>query len=381
MAYKNNHFVPQLILRRFGEEISTYNIRTGEYRHGQQTAEVFSKYEFYPLELEMEFGQVEGRFANILSQKILKAENRGEVELTRKELNIVKKFLLLEQMRVFVEEETCSNMSKIISDMHKKTGIFNYPFEEKVIRNETIHDRWLRNIKVIIECKDLTKIQDHELCTYEAYRWAQIYNWGYLAIWDSSYIGTSFIITDIGMTSEREESVARCGLEVEKKQYLREAPNRTNNALFKQKYAELLYQQTNFHENFYMFSVSKHRMLVVINPFFRLYCKKEKFPLPTIWPSKIKDRRLFDKNDADKLLSFQGKPILSDNDTFRYKVQSMKHEDVLWVNMLMLDRIDTLLGFTSLEDIAESVCAYDNWYKEHHLPPRKDYTPLIKLLK
>ena len=215
MAYKNNHFVPQLILRRFGEEISTYNIRTGEYRHGQQTAEVFSKYEFYPLELEMEFGQVEGRFANILSQKILKAENRGEVELTRKELNIVKKFLLLEQMRVFVEEETCSNMSKIISDMHKKTGIFNYPFEEKVIRNETIHDRWLRNIKVIIECKDLTKIQDHELCTYEAYRWAQIYNWGYLAIWDSSYIGTSFIITDIGMTSEREESVARCGLEVE----------------------------------------------------------------------------------------------------------------------------------------------------------------------
>lgn len=92
MAYKNNHFVPQLILRRFGEEISTYNIRTGEYRQEQQTAEVFSKYEFYPLELEMEFGQVRGRFANILNQKILKTENHGEVELTRKELNIVKNF-------------------------------------------------------------------------------------------------------------------------------------------------------------------------------------------------------------------------------------------------------------------------------------------------
>ena len=59
----------------------------------------------------------------------------------------------------------------------------------------------------------------------------------------------------------------------------------------------------------------------------------------------------------------------------------MKHEDVLWVNMLMLDRIDTLLGFTSLEDIAESVQTYDNWYKEHNLPPRKDYTALIELLK
>ena len=46
MAYKNNHFVPQLILRRFGEEISTYNVKTGEYHHGKKTAEVFSKYEF-----------------------------------------------------------------------------------------------------------------------------------------------------------------------------------------------------------------------------------------------------------------------------------------------------------------------------------------------
>ena len=381
MAYKNNHFVPQLILRRFGEEISTYNIKTGEYRDRQQTAEVFSKYEFYPIELEIEFGQVESRFANILNQKLLKAESRGEVELTRKELNIVKKFLLLEQMRVFVEEEACANIAKMTSDLQLKTGSFKYPFTEKVIENESVHDRWLRNIRVIIECKDLTRIQSHELCTYEAYRWAQIYNWGYMAIWDSSYVDTSFIITDIGMTSEREPSVAQYGVEVEKKQYLMEAPSRTNNTIFQRKYAELLYQQTNFHENFYMFSISKHRMLVVINPFFRLYCKKEKYPMPTIWPSKIKDRRLFEKNDADKLIGFQGKPILSDNDTFRYKVQSMKHEDVIWVNMLMLDRIDTLLGFTSLEDIAESVQAYDNWYKEHNLPPRKDYTGLIELLK
>ena len=93
----------------------------------------------------------------------------------------------------------------------------------------------------------------------------------------------------------------------------------------------------------------------------------------------IKDRRLFEKNDADKLIGFQGKAITSYSDTFRYKVQSMKHEDVIWVNMLMLDRIDTLLGFTSLEDIEESVRAYDNWYKEHELPPRKDYSKLIEL--
>lgn len=380
MAYKNNHFVPQLILRRFGEKISTYNVRTGEYCEGQQTAEVFSKYEFYPIELEKAFAQVESRFANILNKKLLKAKSRDEVELTRKELNIVKKFLLLEQMRVFVEEESCAYVSKMISDLHMGTGICKYPFTEHVIEGETVHDRWLRNIKVIIECEDLTSIQSHELCTYEVYRWAQIYNWGYMAIWDSSYVDTSFIITDIGMTSEREKSVAQFGVEVEKMQYLAKALDNTTNTDFKQTYTDLLYKQANFHENFYMFSISRHRMLVIINPFFRLYCRKEKHPTPAIWPSEIKDRRLFEKNDADKLTGFQGKPILSDNDTFRYKVRSMRHEDVIWVNMLMLDRIDTLVGFTSLEDIAESVRAYDDWYQEHNLTSRKDYSQLIALI-
>ncbi len=146
MAYKNNHFVPQLILRRFGTKISTYNIRTGEYRYGQQTADVFSKYEFYPLELELEFGQIEGRFANILNQKLLKAESGSEVELTRKELNIVKKFLLLEQKRVFAEEEASAAIAKIVSELQLKTGSFKYPFTEKVIKNESVRDRWLRNM-------------------------------------------------------------------------------------------------------------------------------------------------------------------------------------------------------------------------------------------
>lgn len=380
MDYKKNHFVPQLILRRFGEKISTFNLKTHEYISNQKTADVFFENEFYPREIELQFGEIEGRFANILNQKLLKADCAGEVELTRKELNIIKKFLLLEQMRVWVEEEQVLNDEKTLSELHFSIGK-KYPFTEKIIVNETLRDRWLRNIKVIIECRDIMHIHLHELCTYEAYRWAQIYNWGYLSIWDSSFADISFIITDVGMTSEREESVLRYGFQVEKKRYLYNAACKETNVLFKEQYQALLEQQADFHENFYMFSISKHRMLVVINPFFRLYCKKEKFPTPTVWPTKIKDRRLFEKNSSDKLPSFQGRPILSETDTFRYKVHSMKHEDVIWVNMLMLDRIDTLLGFTSLKDVEESVIAYDDWYRQLGRPPFKDYSKLIELFK
>ena len=55
MAYKNNHYVPQLILRRFGERLCTYNIKSGEFKTQQDTASVFSEYEFYPVEVEKEF--------------------------------------------------------------------------------------------------------------------------------------------------------------------------------------------------------------------------------------------------------------------------------------------------------------------------------------
>ena len=376
MPYENNHYVPQLILRRFSNKISTYNIKTSEYHPEQKTEDVFSEYKFYPEEIEKEFIHIESRFANILNQKLLKAECRGEVEINRKELDIIKRFLLLEQMRVSVSE------SKYIQGEKMLSSILNHserPFPEKVIEDETTHDRWLRNIKVIIECKDLLHIQSHELCTYEVYRWAQIYNQGYMAIWDSSFVHTSFIITDIGMTSEREKGAP---FFYEKQQFLIEAHERTSNPIFKQKYLELYNTQRNFHENFYMFSISKNRMLVLINPFFRLYCKKEKYPiLPPTWPSRINDRRLFEKNDADDLPYFHGKAIINSNDTFRYKVQSMKREDVIWVNMLMLDRIDKFLGFGSLEDVSESVLSYVEWHKERNIPPRNDYTALVKLLK
>ena len=204
-----------------------------------------------------------------------------------------------------------------------------------------------------------------------------------MAVWDSSYDQTEFIITDIGMTSEIEDSYFDYGTEVEKKQYLINQIERYSNANngLAQTYQSLLASQMCFHENFYMFSISKNRMIVVINPFFRLYTKREKLPEPTVWPSRIKDRRLFEKNRSPKIPTLLGKPVYSDSDVFKYKVQSIKHDDILWVNMLMLDRIDTLLGFTSLPGVAESIETYIDWHKEKGVKPRNDYSKLREMIK
>ena len=386
MAYSNNHFVPRLVLRRYKERLSVFNIKTGKLTENNKLEDIFAEQKLYDEDIEIKLGHnVESPFANILSQKILKADVGDEVELTRKELNIIKKFLLTEQMRVFINEGKYSALEKYLTAAQKAAGI-NYPFEEKVIKKETIKMRWQRNLRVIVECSDLMHIQEHELCTYEIYRWAQIYNSGYLAIWDSTSSGEDFIVSDIGMTSEVEPSFIKIGLEVEKRDYLLKALQKATKASEKDFYYGLLNAQLNFHENFYMFSISKNRMIVIINPFFRLYSDRQyasevKVPKPNIWPTEISDRALFAKNKAQQLPVVFARQVLNENDKFWYKVQPMAFDDVVWVNMLMMDRIDTYLGFADMENIADSVFNYIDYHKQKQLVAPINYEPLLKVMK
>lgn len=386
MAYNNNHFVPRLVLRRYKERLSVFNIRTGELKENNKLENIFSEQKLYDEDIEIKLGQnVESPFANILTQKILRTAVGEEIELTRKELNIVKKFLLTEQMRVFINEGKYSALEMYLTAIQKVSGV-KYPFEEKVIDSETVETRWQRNLRVIVECSDLMHIHEHELCTYEIYRWAQIYNSGYLAVWDSTESGEDFIVSDIGMTSEVEPNFVKIGLEVEKRNYLLNAIQNAKKISEKDLYCSLLSAQMNFHENFYMFSISKNRIIVVINPFFRLYSDRQfaeetKVSKPDIWPTKIIDRTLYAKNRSQRLPVVFGKPVLNDNDKFWYKVQSMSFDDAVWVNMLMLDRIDTYLGFADMENIADSVFNYIDYYKQKKLVAPINYEPLLKVMK
>lgn len=386
MAYSNNHFVPRLVLRRYNDRLSVFNIKTGVLKENNKLENIFSEQNLYDEDIEIMLGQnVESPFANILTQKILKADVGNEIELTRKELNIIKKFLLTEQMRVFINEGKYSALEKYLTALQKASGA-KYPFEEKIIEEETVEARWQRNLRAIVECSDLMHIQEHELCTYEISRWAQIYNSGYIAIWDSSSSGEDFIVSDIGMTSEVEPSFVKMGLEVEKKDYLLKALQSAKKVSEKELYFGLLNSQMNFHENFYMFSISKNRMIVIINPFFRLYSKRQyaeeaKVPKPDIWPTEITDKALFAKNRSQQLPIVLGKPVLNENDKFWYKVLPMQFDDVVWVNMLMLDRIDTYLGFSDMENIADSVFNYVDYHKQKKLVAPKNYEPLLKIMK
>ena len=374
MTYENNHYIPQFILREFGDTINVYDTKNKTLKQNQHTFRVFAERQIYPVGLEKDIGyKLESPFAKLFHDKLMTGKTGSTITLTRKELLLMKRFFLLETIRV-VSMKEIFELEKTSSDFYRSL----FPnFTELQIKDETAESRWHRNIKVIVETEDLHKVTEHPLCTYEILKWSYIFNSGYFAFWDCTESGVDYIISDIGMTSEVEPSKLKVGFEHTKKDELIRLIERETNTEKKAAYQNILSTQALFHENFYMFPLSKNRMIVTVNPFFSLYDKKTKLNKPYEWPTEIKSRRLFEKNVSPKLMVLLGKPIYKDDDEFTYTVQNVKTEDAEYINMLMLDRIDNIMGYSDFSRIKSSVERYIEFHKSIQLKPPVDYSGLI----
>jgi hypothetical protein len=374
-AYENNHYIPQFILRRYSDSINLYDIQDLTLQQNMWTSRVFAKKNIYPVDLEKDIGtKLEAPFSKLLSEKLMTGKIGETLTLTRKELMLMKRFYILETVRT-------TSMQKVIGAYAELKEILprEFSFMEKKIENETVEDRWRRNIRVIVETEDINKIWEHPLCTYDIAMWTRIIQSGYFAIWDCCESNVDFIISDAGITSEVEPSKVLNGFEVEKKNELVRLIDREHILFNRDRLITLLSAQMLFHENFYMFPLSKNRMIVTINPFFSLYRSKEKLPESIIWPSQIKNKRLFTKNISPKLQMVFGKPVLNDDDEFIYTIQGLSQTDAEYVNMLMLDRVERYMGFADWEKIKSSVERYIEFHKEIGMVPPINYKPLIDI--
>ena len=339
------HYVPRLVLRKYAGKINIYNVQTGEYKEQQKIDNIFASDDLYSDELENKFNRsIEGRFGDLLHHKILNAKELCTI--TRQDVQIIKKFLLITMIRTEYMSMTLKQMDTItnkIKNKYRMMGI-KFPIKEKVIANETLQQRWVRNINVILESKSLDEVKNHELVTFETWRWAYIFNCGYLGIWDNSNTCEDFVVTDAGMTSESDMPIFTKGIGHKGKYLLNEIKKMCKH---KSLYHRILINQEQFHEHYFMFSISKNRMIVLINPFFMLYDKKvyPNVPTPTIWPSFLADKDLFEMH---KIV----------NDLFVYKIKYLSDIDAIKLNLLMLDRIQTMIGISDLNRIRYSLTSY-----------------------
>ena len=398
----NSHYVPRFILKKFSDKLSLYNIHTGEFTEDINVDKAYSQKGFYDDDTEKNLNlKLESQFGNLLANKLLKAENK--IELNRAELRLVKKFILISTLRSlgnepFLQKEKqfyktsveywrnfCRQHSISVQECERGIKDMQPPFEERQIPGETPYDYWMRTLNVILDTDGSPQeIFNHPDKTYPAHRWSQIIAAGYLAFWDSEYRHDEFVITDIGMTSENEKGWNGVTVHNSKKLlFLIDLLKKEKDSEFIKLLQNQIYLQEFFHENFEMYPISASRMIVEISPFYKfrqMYSWLYKMP-------KLKDltelpnENLYAPNYNNyKLPLKDGLPQYHPDDLYIYDIKKLTSAETRYCNELFLDRINTHLGFSSLRKAVRSIVQYkrDNSYP---YTPRVDYTNLYKIIE
>ena len=376
----NNHYVPRLILRKFGDKLSLYNVKTGELKENIPPEHAYAMQGFYDNETEKKLNlKIESQFGGLLSNLILKREN--EISLSRANVLLIKKFLLVSMLRSIQAEDWMQN------EKYFYTLCPPAPFEEKQIEGERPNEYWLRTINVILDTDGTPQqVRNHPDRTYPAYRWACIVNSAYLSFWDAPSNRDEFVITDIGMTSENEKGWDGVRVHNQKKlDYIAKLLESTNGKSERDDLLNLLDTVTNFSENFQMFPISSKRMIVLISPFFKFrhFMKSSGVPVPDLCDlTVIPNEKLFEPNRNHYVLSpIPGKGYQNhEDDRYIYDVKTLNAGEIRYCNALFMDRIDTHLGFSSLDHAVGSIEKYKKLNDPPYVP-RVDYTKLYEIIE
>lgn len=386
---KNSHYVPKFILKKFSNKLCLYNVKTREFRENLKPEKAYCEKGFYDDDTENNLNlKLETSFAQLLNNKVLKAKDK--IELNRTELRLIKKFLLISIIRSIGSESVMQKEKKFYDDLIfslKKQGFITSKADEKKIRpfieedipNETPYEYWMRTINVILDTDGSPEeIKKHPKKTYPAFRWASVINAGYLAFWDSEYNQDEFVITDIGMTSENEigwNGITRYNMK--KLNFLKSLyPLVENNEDLKSLIIKLLEFTTYFHENFQMFPISAKRMIVLISPYFKFIIQNnlEKFAPELSDITMLNNKKLYYPNQINLVNNDFQK--YHPDDKYIYDINQLNSQETQYCNALFLDRIDTTLGFSSVNKVIGSLKYYENL----NIIPRIDYAPLIKII-
>ena len=366
MAYDDNHYVPKLVLRRYGDKINYYNLKTKQLYVRRSIDNCYYRRKLYPIDIELKIRDIEGRFGDLLNNKILKAEK--ELILSRDELTLIKKFLIIEMFRVpdaLVEHPESKHNPNFSSKL--------YGFQEKIIEEESYSEYIFRTIRTVIDSYDYEDYLKNPNKTYEGAKWFILVNSCYLTFWDSTESNEDFLITDRGMTCEHEKSrfaFERLGFneELVKNGFIFSKLNDTSlNEEQKNIYFYLMNMSSFVYANYYIFSIAETRMIGLINPWYRLWFDDNKIKVigstPDVYPCMLSKQAMnVNRNDYVNLAEVDGKIVYykDDKDKYIYDIKYLQFEDVCLINMMMLDRIYEFLGFVNTSKIIRSLTVYNN---------------------
>lgn len=202
--YVKHHYIPQFILKNFIISNKVYSFNHIEFKLKQSsTRNIFMIENLYDYDkeedikiiekelasrIESPMGQIVSRILNDLS--ICNHGNRSitEVVFTRKELNIIKKYMMLQFYR------TEGNMTYYLDQNIKdKNQLSKYNINE----GESKKDFWKREMKYILD-NDWKQLTNSDMLGVK--KFALTLQGGYLGVFVAN---SEFIISDLGKVAER----------------------------------------------------------------------------------------------------------------------------------------------------------------------------------
>ncbi len=154
MDYLRNHYIPKFLLKNFSEKAENGKWKINYINLGSRKVErrnlkaVFAQNNFYDIPsasdtkiLEKRFNlKIETPMAQIVDKII--SSNEGYITITRKELGIIKKFILIQMYRNPANQGQYQNASE------KDSFTFSKAFKKE---SETDIDYWKREMLYVIE--------------------------------------------------------------------------------------------------------------------------------------------------------------------------------------------------------------------------------------
>lgn len=362
-----NHYVSQLIIKRFAPSVTTFDVNEKRLIENRQAHKIFYKKDIYDNPIEEKLAHdLEQPFARLLDEKILHAE---KIVLLRKELFLLKQFLLLDSVRTYDAESFVQVMRNFQRNVERYLNVLDVSvdrFAEKIKSMPSIFDFHLepraiqmRAMRLFLDCQSVKDLLIHPLTTKELYCWALVNYESYVTFWDSND-EQEFVLTSTGMVSEYEPShdIFK-GLDLSKFAYLLNKlgnDKRHGAGCF---YARCLSITQIMYENFNIFNLSSSRCMVLIHPFFRLFDGRLNFmngerielDKPDVWPSCFETKEIVLPPTNRYKLGF----IYDEEDEYEYIPKKLTLWDTIYLNSLILGQTHELIGFNDVRKIVDSL--------------------------
>lgn len=368
----NNHYVSQLIIKRFSDgnnKIHVFNSKNKVVLENRSSCRIFCERDIFSDKVEQKLSKkLESPFARLIDSKII---DKNQITLTRKDISLIKKYMLVDSIKTLNPNRAYSIFSgfsksvdtywKINTKLDKSLPSYLPSMAEL---NDTNEEFFERILIVCIDSNNLVDIALHSKSCKELYLWAKAFLDGYIAFWDSNS-NQEYILTDNGMTSEYEPShVIFGGISTSKFPYVMSKLINTNDKFQQAVYATILEKLPFLYENFSIFNLTSKRSIVTINPFFRLFTpnsfsfrnlnEKSEVEIPDIWPSFMETKIAFQPPINKYMINNR----YSQDDEFIYKPKELSIYDTIYLNVLSLGQIHNLIGFRSIDKVSDSLAAY-----------------------